>query len=46
MRKFFEKIKNIGNVIKFLSFTSDALSAVVAVYEKHYPKEEVDKTKV
>lgn len=36
MRKFFEKVKNFGSVIKFLSFLSDALSAVVSVYEKHY----------
>lgn len=45
MRKFIEKIKNIGGIIKFLSFLSDALSSVVEVYEKHYPKE-VDKIKV
>lgn len=39
MKKFIEKIKNIGGVIKFLSFMSDALASVVVVYEKHYPKE-------
>lgn len=39
MKKFFEGVKNIRNIVKFVAFISDALKAVVDCYERHYPDE-------
>lgn len=38
MSKFFEGIRNIRNIVKFVAFLSDALKSVVDCYERHYPE--------